>query len=152
MDLDVKELGFSQTSVSYEKRRKLLGGEEIKYTYDDIKDNLYNNGWPKDEFVDAIIMPPDGKLTCIDNTRLTAIHELGGVDKHGNPIKAKVRVRRPDEDLGPKEIYRFTDLEKGFEPKKWWEVTRERIRNQTPKRSGQEYRIEGVPRVSNRPQ
>ncbi len=154
LEVEAKELGWSQTTVSYNKSRPLPDGKKIEYTYDDIKDNLYNNGWPKgdpDEVIDVVIMPPDGKLTSIDNSRLTAIHELGGVDKHGRPIKPEVRIRRPDEKLSVKDKRRFTKAEKGIFPETWGEATRGRIRSQNRQIPGQENRLEQPPRVTNRP-
>ena len=152
LEVEAKELGWSQTSVSYRRSYDRPNGEKFEYTYDDTKTRLYNDGWPKNDPIDAVIMPPDGQLTSVDNTRLTAVHELGGVDKHGNPIKPEVRIRRPDEPLSGEDKLRFTDVERGMTPHTWGEATRQRIQNQRPKISGQEYRIEQPPRVTNRPE
>ena len=147
--VDLKELGFSQTTVSYLKKRELSGRGIIEYTYDDIKLDLYNNGWTKGHPVDAVIMPPDGKLTSMDNTRLTAVLELGGVDRHGRAIRPEVRIRRPDEVLRPSDRERFGRPQRGSFPLTWGDAIRERIRLQNTQIPGQEYRLEQTPQVTN---
>lgn len=96
-------------------------------------------------------MPPDGKLTSIDNTRLTAVAELGGVDKYGRQIKPEVRIRKPDEELSINDKLRFTKMEKGMNPQTWGEATCQRIHNQRPKNHGYKYSIDRPPRVTGRP-
>ena len=147
IEVDSAELGFSQTTVSYLKERPLPDGTTLRYTYNDIKKTLYETGWPKDEPIDAVIMPPDGKLTSIDNTRLTAARELG-VDKYGNPIKPYIRIRRPEEKLTEKDKARFERGKNKKTPEKWGEAIRYRIKKQRPKITGQEYRLIEPPKVT----
>lgn len=61
------------------------------YTYDDLVDSMRTNGWKGDP-VDVVKMP-DGKLTSVDNTRITAAREAG--------IEVKATIREYDEPLTP---------------------------------------------------
>ena len=93
-------------------------------------------------------MPPDGKLTAIDNTRLTAVKEIK-VDRHGNPIVPKVRVRDPNQPLTAAERGRLRDFQSGKQPKTWGEAARMRIKYQVGPDAppGQPYGITGVPGI-----
>lgn len=142
-----QELKFSQTTVSYRKSRVLPDGKKIEYTYDTIKDDLYNNGWPKDKPIDAVIMPPDGSLTSIDNTRLTAARELC-IDKNGSPIKPLVRVHKPSDLLTSADAGRFASLRKNYFPDTWGQVTKDRIRSQSGKPHNEVYGLTKIPRVT----
>ena len=61
------------------------------YTYDDLVASMRSNGW-KGDAVDVVRMP-DGKLTSMDNTRITAAREAG--------IDVRATVRSFDEVLTP---------------------------------------------------
>lgn len=142
--VDAGELRFSQTTVSY---GKYDNHGNLLYTYDDIKNWLYNDGWKKDNIIDVVIMPPDGGLTSVDNTRLRAARELG-VDKKGRPIKPWVRVHHPDEALDPGSLERFAKNGRESFPTTWGEAARERVRYQNSVQPGDEYGIEALPRVT----
>ena len=150
VEVEAQELGFSQTTVSFRKQRTLSDGRKVEYTYDDIKHDLYENGWPKNDSIDAVIMPPEGKLTSVDNTRLAAARELG-TDKSGRPINPQVRVRRPDEKLTAEEQLRFERSSNDKLPETWGEAARERIRHQKRVPSGEEHGLTNVPKVTGRP-
>lgn len=61
---------FSQSSVSFNKVDRATGEN---YTYNDIKASMSQSGW-KGGPIDVVKMK-DGKLTSMDNTRLTAARE-----------------------------------------------------------------------------
>ncbi|THB82430.1 hypothetical protein E1N66_21030, partial [Pantoea allii] len=67
---DANEIRFSQNTVSYNKTDRDTG---VKYTYDDLVSSMKKDGWKGDP-VDVIKMP-DGKMTSMDNTRISAARE-----------------------------------------------------------------------------
>ncbi len=142
IEVDADVLYFSQTTVSYAKKRN-----GIRYTYDDILNSLFEHGWPKDKPLDMVIMPPDGRLVSIDNTRLRAARELG-VDKYGRPIRPLVRVRHPNEVLIGD---RFERPDKNSFPETWGAAARERIKQQNRVPEGEEYGLSSLPKVAGRP-
>ncbi|WP_141243305.1 hypothetical protein [Bordetella genomosp. 1] len=70
--LDPNEVRLSQNTVSNNRVDRLTGE---RYTYDDLVDSMRTKGW-QGEPVDVVRMP-DGKLTSMDNTRITAAREAG---------------------------------------------------------------------------
>lgn len=70
--LNAQEVRLSQRTVSYSKVDRATGNV---YTYDDLVSSMRQNGWRGDP-VDVARMP-DGKLTSMDNTRITAAREAG---------------------------------------------------------------------------
>jgi filamentous hemagglutinin len=91
---DANEIRFSQNTVSNNKTER---GTGVKYTYGDLVSSMKKDGW-KGGPVDVIKMP-DGKMTSMDNTRISAAREAG--------IKVESNVRSYDEKLTPSEIERF---------------------------------------------
>ena len=87
-NLNPNEIRFSQNTVSYSKTYRVTGS---KYTYDDLVTNMRNNGWKGDP-VDVVKMP-DGKITSMDNTRITAAREAG--------IDVKATIHNFNEKLTP---------------------------------------------------
>lgn len=69
-NLSAYEIRFSQNSVSFNKIDRVTGQS---YTYDDLVSSMRTNGWKGDP-VDLVRMP-DGILTSMDNTRITAARE-----------------------------------------------------------------------------
>lgn len=84
--LDAAEVRLSQRTVSYNKIDRKTG---LNYTYDDLVESMKTNGWKGDP-VDVVRMP-DGSLTSMDNTRITAAREAG--------IDVQAVVRGFDEPL-----------------------------------------------------
>jgi len=80
------EIRFSQNSVSFNKVDRATGQP---FTYDNLVTDMRTNGWRGDP-VDVIKMP-DGRLTSMDNTRITAAREAG--------IDVKANVHSFDEPL-----------------------------------------------------
>jgi len=108
------EIRFSQNTVSYNKTER---GTGVKYTYDDLVNNMKTNGWKGDP-VDVIKMP-DGKMTSMDNTRISAAREAG--------IDVKANVRNFNDPL-PKDMIasgRFGNATT------WGEAITGRINNQS---------------------
>ncbi len=93
----------------------------MKYTYDDLISSMKKDGWKGDP-VDIIRMP-DGKMTSMDNTRISAAREAG--------IKVQANVRTYEEKLTPSEIERFSDRKRGFVPQTWGEAITGRINKQS---------------------
>ena len=87
-NLNPNEIRFSQNTVSYSKTDRVTGS---KYTYDDLVTSMKNNGWKGDP-VDVVKMP-DGKITSMDNTRITAAREAG--------IDVKATIHNFNEKLTP---------------------------------------------------
>lgn len=85
---DANELRLSQNSVSFNKVDRTTGE---KYTYDELVSSMREDGWRGDP-VDLVRMP-DGKLTSMDNTRITAAREAG--------IPVQGTVRNYDDPLSP---------------------------------------------------
>jgi hypothetical protein len=73
VSVDPREIGFSQTTVSYRKTRMTESGEKITYTYDDLVAGMKADGWNGSPL--NVVRMPDGSLTSIDNTRLLAARE-----------------------------------------------------------------------------
>jgi LysM repeat protein len=71
-NLSAYKIRFSQNSVSFNKIDRATGQP---YTYDDLVSSMRTNGWKGDP-VDLVRMP-DGILTSMDNTRITAAREAG---------------------------------------------------------------------------
>jgi len=111
---DANEIRFSQNTVSYNKTDRDTG---VKYNYDDPVSSMKKDGWKADP-VDVIKMP-DGKMTSMDNTRISAAREAG--------IKVEANVRRFD-DLLPKDM-----VESGRfgSAKTWGDAILGRINNQS---------------------
>lgn len=84
LELPPDQIRLSQKGVSFKKER---GGKT--YTYDEIVENMRNDGWVGDP-VDVVRMP-DRDLTSMDNTRIAAARDAG--------IPARVRIRDFDEPL-----------------------------------------------------
>lgn len=114
---DANEIRFSQNTVSQTKTER---GTGVKYTYDDLISSMKKDGWKGDP-VDIIKMP-DGKMTSMDNTRISAAREAG--------IKVEANVRTYEEKLTPSEIERFSDRKRGFVPQTWGEAITGRINKQ----------------------
>ncbi|AFI88574.1 hypothetical protein EXT68_10585 [Pectobacterium parmentieri] len=109
---DANEIRFSQNTVSHNKTDR---GTGVKYTYDDLVSSMKKDGWKGDP-VDVIRMP-DGKMTSMDNTRISAAREAG--------------VRSYNEKLTSSEIERFSDRKRGFVPQTWGEAITGRINKQS---------------------
>ncbi|MGC1008256.1 VENN motif pre-toxin domain-containing protein [Pantoea agglomerans] len=119
---DANEIRFSQNTVSYNKtERDPNKGVGVKYTYDDLVASMKKDGWQGNP-VDVIKMP-DGKMTSMDNTRISAAREAD--------IKVEANVRSYDEKLTPLEIERFSDRKRGFVPQTWGEAISGRINKQS---------------------
>jgi hypothetical protein len=86
--LNPNQVRLSQKSVSYNKVDRQTGES---YTYDDLVNSMRTNGWKGDP-IDVVRMP-DGRLTSMDNTRITAAREAG--------IDVRATVRNFDEPLTP---------------------------------------------------
>lgn len=84
--LNPKNVRLSQNTVSYKKTDRETGE---KYTYDDLVKSMKEKGWSGDP-VDVVKMP-DGQLTSMDNTRITAAREAG--------VNVEAVVRNFDEPL-----------------------------------------------------
>ena len=152
IDIDVASLKFSevrhsQNTISFQKVDRETGQ---KFSYDDIKESMSKEGW-KGEAVDVIEMP-DGKLTSIDNSRVSAAKEVG--------ISIKANVRNYDEKLSSEIVdsERFLKRNKHKEvtenPTTWGEAVSNRIENQPAhfrdKEAGQG--SHDLPRVTGRPE
>ncbi|HEN3615188.1 TPA: hypothetical protein U5E22_004195, partial [Yersinia enterocolitica] len=111
---DANEIRFSQNTVSYNKTER---GTGVKYTYDDLVSSMKKDGW-KGEPVDVIKMP-DGKMTSMDNTRISAAREAG--------IKVEANVRGFDDPL-PKDM---VDSGRFGSARTWGEAINGRINNQS---------------------
>ena len=64
--------GCRRTLFSFKQIDRVTGQS---YTYDDLVSSMRTNGWKGDP-VDVVRMP-DGILTSMDNTRITAAREAG---------------------------------------------------------------------------
>ncbi len=152
VDINVASLKFSevrhsQDTISFHKKDRKT---QEKFTYDDIKESMSKEGW-KGEAVDVIKMP-DGKLTSIDNSRVSAAKEVG--------ISIKANVRNYDEKLSSEVldskrfIKRGTKGETPENPTTWGEAIDNRIANQSAhfrsKEGGQG--SHDLPRVTGRPE
>ena len=71
-NIAANEIRFSQNSVFYNKVDRATGQP---FTYDELVASMRTNGWKGDP-VDVVRMP-DGLLTSMDNTRITAAREAG---------------------------------------------------------------------------
>lgn len=119
---DANEIRFSQNTFSYNKtERGPNKGAGVKYTYDDLVDSMKKDGWKGDP-VDIVKMP-DGNMTSMDNTRISAAREAG--------IKVNANVRSYNEKLTPSEVERFSDRKRGFVPQTWGEAITGRINKQS---------------------
>ena len=107
---------FSQNTVSYNKIDRATGNF---FTYDDLVSNMKRNGW-QGEPIDIVRMP-DGKLTSMDNTRISAAREAG--------ISVKANVRNFNDPLPIEMISsrRFGNATT------WGEALTNRIKGQKPK-------------------
>jgi filamentous hemagglutinin len=102
-----------QNTVSYQKDG---------YTYDDIVRSMRIDGWkdtPGKEL--DIVRMQDGRLTSVDNTRVTAAREVG-INVEGN-------LRNYNDPLTPAEVERFT-RRRFPPPKTWGEAVEVRIKGQ----------------------
>lgn len=115
---DANEVRFSQNTVSNNKTER---GTGMKYTYDDLVSSMKQDGWKGDP-VDVVKMP-DGKITSMDNTRISAAREAG--------TTVEANVRSYDQKLTPTEIERFSDRKRGFVPQTWGEAITCRIDKQS---------------------
>lgn len=129
------EIRLSQNSVSFNKVDRVTGQS---YTYDDLVTSMRSNGWKGDP-VDVVRMP-DGKLTSMDNTRITAAREAG--------IDVRATVRSFDEVLTPE----MQNARGWGNYSTWGEAITARINNQSksfstanPYGSVQSPRIKGKP-------
>ncbi|WP_308420891.1 VENN motif pre-toxin domain-containing protein, partial [Hafnia psychrotolerans] len=111
---DANDIRFSQNTVSYNKTDR---GTGVKYTYNDLVSSMKKDGWKGDP-VDVIKMP-DGKMTSMDNTRISAAREAG--------IKVEANVRSFDDPL-PKDMM---DSGRFGSAKTWGEAITGRINNQS---------------------
>jgi hypothetical protein len=107
--LDPHDIRFSQRSVSYTK------ADPDSMNYGEMVESMKKDGWVGDP-VDAVRMD-DGKVTTIDNTRVTAAREAG--------IRVRARVHNFDEALPSDQVGRF----KG-NPDTWGEAVKSRIGGQ----------------------
>lgn len=131
---------MSQKTVSYQK-------EDM--TYDDIVRSMRKEGWKdglgpdgKPKELDMVKMK-DGKLTSMDNTRVTAAREAG--------IKVQGNLRNYDDPLTPAEVERFT-REDFAPPKTWGEAIEVRIKSQGGKFARENPQgAAQTPRVTGRP-
>jgi hypothetical protein len=112
--LNPNEIRFSQNTVSYSKTDRVTGS---KYTYDDLVTSMKNTGWKGDP-VDVVKMP-DGKITSMDNTRITAAREAG--------IDVKATIHDFNEKLTP-EIQKSRGWERY---NTWGEAIQGRINKQS---------------------
>ena len=108
------EIRFSQKSVSFNETDRVT---KQSYTYDDLVASMKLNGW-KGDTVDVVRMP-DGELTSMDNTRISAAREAG--------IEVQATVRSFDEALTP-EIQNARGWGKSST---WGEAITARINNQS---------------------
>lgn len=108
------------------------------YTYDDLVSSMRTNGWRGDP-VDVIRMP-DGKLTSMDNTRITAAREAG--------IDVQATVRNYNDRLNPQ-----MQEARGWERyDTWGEALNARIQAQGTKFStANPYGATQSPRITGRP-
>jgi filamentous hemagglutinin len=88
------EIRLSQSSVSFNKVDRATGKA---YTYDDLVTSMREKGWQGDP-VDLVRMP-DGKLTSMDNTRITAAREarigVQGVERsYGEALTPEIQNAR----------------------------------------------------------
>lgn len=109
------DVGFSQNTVSY-KNVDRISGE--RYTYDDLVQSMRVDGW-KSEPIDVVKMP-DGALTSMDNTRVSAARDAGvnvqaNIREFNDPLPAEMIANR-----------RFGDATT------WGEALMGRIKNQKP--------------------
>lgn len=138
--INANEVRFSQNTVSYGKTER---STQTKYTYDDLVDSMKKGGW-QGEPVDVVKMP-DGKVTSMDNTRISAARDAG--------IEVQANVRNFDDKLSAAETARFSEPKKGFIPKTWGEAITGRIDKQSggfsvnnPYGSNESPRITGKPK------
>ena len=131
------EVRFSQNSVSFGKVDR---GNGQAFTYDDLVTSMRTNGWKGDP-VDVVRMP-DGGLTSIDNTRISAAREAG--------IDVQANVHTFDAPLTADEIGRFT---KGSQvPATWGDAVTIRINSQSGGFGVKNpYGADTLPRVTGRP-
>ncbi|MGY4675681.1 hypothetical protein ACWIVU_08115 [Ursidibacter arcticus] len=104
---------FSQSSVSFNKIDRVTGE---RYTYDDIKLSMSQSGW-KGQPIDIVQMK-DGKLTSMDNTRLTAARET--------LTDIKVKIHSYNEHI-PTEVIQ----QRQWSNNQWGKVIEERINKQS---------------------
>ena len=104
---------------------------------------MKKDGW-KGEPVDVVKMP-DGKITSMDNTRILAAREAG--------IDVQATVRNASDKLSPKEIVRFRNRKKGFNPETWGEAMTGRINKQKPKSFAKDNPLGSInsPKVTGKP-
>jgi hypothetical protein len=114
LNLSPYDIRFSQNSVSFNKVDRVTGQS---YTYDDLVASMRSNGWKGDP-VDVVRMP-DGKLTSMDNTRITAAREVG--------IDVRARVRSFDEPLAPE----MQNARRWGKYSTWGDAISARINNQS---------------------
>ncbi len=118
---DANEIRFSQNTVSYHRTERSTANDEreagMKYTYDDLVSSMKKNGWKGDP-VDVVKMP-DGKMTSIDNTRISASRDAG--------IKVEANVRSYNDPL-PKDMI---DSGRFGSATTWGEAITGRINNQS---------------------
>ena len=152
VDINVASLKFSEVRHSQDtiSFHKIDRKTQEKFTYDDIKESMSKEGW-KGEAVDVIKMP-DGKLTSIDNSRVSAAKEVG--------ISIKANVRNYDEKLSSEVldskrfIKRGTKGETPENPTTWGEAIDNRIANQSAHFRSKEGGLgsHDLPRVTGRPE
>lgn len=108
------------------------------YTYDDLVRSMRTNGWKGDP-VDVVKMP-DGKLTSMDNTRITAAREAG--------INVQATIRNYSDPLTP-EMQQLRGWE-NYET--WGEAITARIQKQGSKFSAPNpYGATQSPRITGKP-
>ncbi|CQJ07360.1 adhesin [Yersinia mollaretii] len=111
---DANEIRFSQNTVSYNKTER---GTGVKYTYDDLVSSMKKDGWKGDP-IDVVRMP-DGKMTSMDNTRISAAREAG--------VKVEANVRNFNDPLSQDMI----DSGRFGTAKTWGDSITGRINNQS---------------------
>ncbi|MEK9495065.1 VENN motif pre-toxin domain-containing protein, partial [Photorhabdus sp. P32] len=131
---NANEVRLSQNSVSYNKTDRITGE---KYTYNDLVNSMKKDGW-KGNPIDVVKMP-DGKMTSMDNTRVTAAREAR--------IEIKANVRSFNEPLTPE-----MQKARGWEQyNTWGEAIQARINNQSGKFSElNPYGAEQSPKIRGR--
>ena len=133
--LNANEVRLSQKTVSYNKIDRATGNS---YTYDDLVNSMRTNGWKGDP-VDVVRMP-DGKLTSMDNTRITAAREAG--------VDVQAQIRNFDEQLS-----RQMQIDRNWQSyDTWGEALTARIQAQGNKFSNANpYGATQSPRVTGKP-
>jgi filamentous hemagglutinin len=118
--LNANNVRASQKTVSFNKIDRKTGKP---YTYDDIAGSMKRDGWKGDP-IDVVRMK-DGKLTSMDNTRLTAAREAN--------VPVKARVHDYDTPLPKARAASLADPKKGYAPKTWGDAVSGRIQSQSGK-------------------